>query len=335
MIHAHQLRYRSYLLADQLRQSGDDLTRMVQMYVVTGDPVYKQHFQDIRDGRKPRPVNPQRPYWGLVLGNGVAPRASQSAIPLLELMRQAGFSEQEFARLAQAKANSDALTGPEIAAMKLVESPGPPVQADRDRAVGMLFDGKYMAAKRGVMKPIDEFMAMLDRRTAATAKAAESRARGLRYLFIALGLALMFTLWRAYAALRATLGGSLHEVASQISRIGSGDFSPAVGLKAVAEASVLGWLAVTRAQLFDNERQREQADAALRAEIAAREQVQLALTRRAEEMIHFNAAAVGREVRMIELKQEVNALANQLGQPPPYAPESPAESPPDKLEPNP
>jgi PAS domain S-box-containing protein len=37
-----------------------------------------------------------------------------------------------------------------------------------------------------------------------------------------------------------------------------------------------------------------------------------------EELTRFNQATVGRELRMIELKQEVNALCAQLGQPPRY-----------------
>lgn len=34
---------------------------------------------------------------------------------------------------------------------------------------------------------------------------------------------------------------------------------------------------------------------------------------------HFNKLAVGRELRMIELKRQINELTRQLGQPPPYA----------------
>jgi chromosome segregation ATPase len=40
------------------------------------------------------------------------------------------------------------------------------------------------------------------------------------------------------------------------------------------------------------------------------------------ELRRFNDAMVGRELRMIELKQEVNALCAQLGQPPRYGPEA-------------
>lgn len=55
---ANNLRHQSFLLADELRQSSDDLTRMARTYVVTGHPVYQQRYQailDIRDGQQPRP----------------------------------------------------------------------------------------------------------------------------------------------------------------------------------------------------------------------------------------------------------------------------------------
>lgn len=91
---AHELRHRSFLLADELRQSSDDLTRMVRTYVVTGDPVYRQRYQDIldiRNGEKPRPEGYWRIYWDLVLPGGQAPRPEgRQAVALLELMRQAG-----------------------------------------------------------------------------------------------------------------------------------------------------------------------------------------------------------------------------------------------------
>ena len=62
-------RFESYKLADELRQSSDDLTRMARTYVMTGDPIYEQYFDDIlaiRDGRKPRPKLYSNIYWDLV-----------------------------------------------------------------------------------------------------------------------------------------------------------------------------------------------------------------------------------------------------------------------------
>jgi two-component system sensor histidine kinase/response regulator len=49
-----------------------------------------------------------------------------------------------------------------------------------------------------------------------------------------------------------------------------------------------------------------------------RKQTETELKRRNKELERFNRASAGREVRMIELKQKVNELSRQLGQPPPY-----------------
>lgn len=38
---AQRARYASYLLADELRQSSDDLTRLARTYVVSGDPKWE------------------------------------------------------------------------------------------------------------------------------------------------------------------------------------------------------------------------------------------------------------------------------------------------------
>ncbi len=48
---ANERRLQSLLLANELRQSSDDLTRMARTFVVTGDPSYQQHYQDILDIR--------------------------------------------------------------------------------------------------------------------------------------------------------------------------------------------------------------------------------------------------------------------------------------------
>eukprot|EP01032_Pedospumella_encystans_P029919 gene29919-33768_t len=121
---AHQARYNSYMLADELRQSSDDLTRLARTYVVTGDARYEQQYNDIldiRNGKKPRPEHYERIYWDFVAGGVPVPPASGKAVPLQDLMKQAGFSEQEFASLQAAQANSDALVRTEVTAMNAVK----------------------------------------------------------------------------------------------------------------------------------------------------------------------------------------------------------------------
>jgi signal transduction histidine kinase/DNA-binding response OmpR family regulator len=266
---ANDLRYRSFLLADELRQSSDDLTRMARTYVVTGDRLYKHHYQDIldiRDGKKPRPEAYWRIYWDLVLHDSQAPRHErQPAIALLELMRQSGFTEQEFGKLAEAKANSDALTMPEFDAMKLTDSSGPDGEVQRAKARTMMHDDNYHLAKAGIMKPIDEFFVLLDARTLDGVQRSEDYATTLRYIFVVIGLGLMFMLWRTYHALRDTMGGSVDAVCTHIARIGSGDFSTTIPVKRSQKDSVLGWLSETQSKLNDIDRDRKQSDEALRA----------------------------------------------------------------------
>ena len=63
---ANRQRYVSYLLADELRQSSDDLTRLVRTYVVTGDPRWEQQYNEvvnIRSGKQPRPAGYEGIYW--------------------------------------------------------------------------------------------------------------------------------------------------------------------------------------------------------------------------------------------------------------------------------
>ena len=53
-------------------------------------------------------------------------------------------------------------------------------------------------------------------------------------------------------------------------------------------------------------------------DVTERKQAEEEIRRRSEELARFNRLAVGRELRMIELKQQANDLARQLGKAPPY-----------------
>lgn len=96
---ANESRYASFLLATELRQSSDDLTRLARTYVVTGDPSYEQQYEailDIRNGKKARPEHYGRIYWDFVAADGKAPRPdSNQHVALTDLMRAAGFTAAE------------------------------------------------------------------------------------------------------------------------------------------------------------------------------------------------------------------------------------------------
>jgi PAS domain S-box-containing protein len=269
---ANDLRNLSLKLASELRQSSDDLTRMVRSYIVTGDPAYKRHYEEIlgiRDGSKPRPLSYHNVYWDLVLADDQRPRPAGPPIALLDLMRRASFSDAEFAKLAEAKGNSDDLTRTEFAAMQLLEAAQPLDMASREQARLMLHDVAYHKAKASIMRPIAEFNEMSEQRTLNSVHVAENSAALLRGLFVLCSLLLLFLLWQIYRTLHATLGGSVDELHGYISRLGSGDFSSLDASREVPKDSVFGWLMEMRSRLLATDNQRKVAEAD-RAESEAR-----------------------------------------------------------------
>jgi diguanylate cyclase (GGDEF)-like protein/PAS domain S-box-containing protein len=249
---ANYLRLQSHLLAAELRQSSDDLTRMVRTYIITGDSIYKQHYQeilDIRNGKLPRPISYNNIYWDLVLSDDIRPRAYGVRKPLIELMKEAGFTDEEFAELSKAKANSDLLNNIEFEAMRLTEPTSATKVANRDEANLMLNDLAYHRAKAAIMQPISNFNQMMDKRTLANIHYAETLALVLRMCVILLGILFTFTLWRANKALNTTLGASAEEVHRHLVKIGSGDFSAKIPVSLGMENSVMGWLSQTQFKL--------------------------------------------------------------------------------------
>jgi methyl-accepting chemotaxis protein len=119
---AQERRLQSSRLADELRQSSDDLTRLARTYVVTGDPKWeKQYFEvlDIRNGKTPRPDHYDRIYWDFRAADE-RPAGGGQVVALQTLMKNAGISDAEFDKLKQAQANSDDLVRTETIAMNLV-----------------------------------------------------------------------------------------------------------------------------------------------------------------------------------------------------------------------
>ncbi|MDP1559090.1 MAG: EAL domain-containing protein [Nitrosomonas sp.] len=242
----HHLRHTSYLLARELRQSSDDLTRMARTYVATGDSRYKVYYQDIldiRNGNKPRPIRSHRAYWDLVIAKGQLPPPDENepAISLLDLMRQSGFADNELDKMIAAKMQSDALTTLELDAMKLVETHSG-THSNHTQALLLLHDEHYHQVKAMIMKPINEFYDLMSMRTQASLRKAENSALIFRLLFLFIALGTTFMLWRFYAVLHATLGSSANEIHALMSRIGHGNFSTAIIVPPDMENSVIAGL---------------------------------------------------------------------------------------------
>jgi len=257
-------RYVSHQLASQLRQTSDDLTRMVRSYVLTGDVRYKRYFQnilDIRNGKIPLPEGYFNSYWDMVLvGKLPPPTQHGKGVALLDLMRDAGFTQAELDKLASAKQYSDDLTALEFEAMRLAELETPDFNANRLKAAQMLLDDHYHQAKSKIMGPINETFLMMDRRTLSAVAHAKRVATVFRILFIFVAFWSIFFIWRVYRTLHSTLGASANEVYQHIFRIGAGDFSKPITISPEQGNSVLAELAKMQSLLHTHDVERTHAE---------------------------------------------------------------------------
>ena len=159
---AYQMQYKSLLLAQELRQSSDDLTRMARTYVVTGNEMFKEQFQtvlDIRNGKVPRPSRYRGIFWDFYTLNNEKPIFDGEKVSLRDLMIRANFSKEELDLLINSQNESDYLTNLERKAMQAVE------QKDFKSARDLMHSDEYHQAKIRIMKPLDEFYKAFESRT--------------------------------------------------------------------------------------------------------------------------------------------------------------------------
>jgi len=168
----------SFKLALELKQSSDDLTRFARTFAVTGKPEYEQYFQAIiaiRDGKQAHPKHFTRSYWDHVAAGLVKLDQDGELYSIEQRMSDFGLSEDERSKLSEAKKESDELINLEDIAMNAVKGlfrdgdgqftiTGQP---DLLMASKLLHGKEYHDAKSRIMKPIDQFFILLDRRTSS------------------------------------------------------------------------------------------------------------------------------------------------------------------------
>jgi len=243
-------RYRSLLLANQLLQSSEDLTRMARTYVITGNTVYKRRFfeiLDIREGLKPRPENYNATYWHFVDAGKISMVDQGSLLSLLGMMRSEGFSEPEIALMHEAKTNSDELTGLERKAFAALEGLydgqgnftgyGTP---DREFAIGLLFGEHYIASKAGIMAPIQQFADLLNMRTQAQVNDELGRLhRQIMWVMTLIAIA-QFVLAVTIFHMRRSILRPLAQLRGQAIRLTSGDYATRCAIDTRNELAELG-----------------------------------------------------------------------------------------------
>jgi methyl-accepting chemotaxis protein len=249
-LEASAKRYRSYLLADELRQSSDDLTRLARTYVVSGDEKWeKQYLQvlDIRNGKVPRPKGYERIYWDFRAADDAYTRGTGDTVPLSALMKQAGFTDLELSKLKEAADNSDELVRTETAAMNLVKGRLEDGQGgytrqgrpDLAKAGEMMHSLAYHQAKARIMKPVDEFLALLDERTRAEVEQASSKSRLWSGLAIGAVALLVVVLGSMFWWTRRETFALLQRIARVSRTIASGNLSRPVLVEGCSEGRLI------------------------------------------------------------------------------------------------
>jgi PAS domain S-box-containing protein len=183
---AQDIRYRSFLVADELRQSSDDLTRMARAYVDTGDPRFERYFWEIlaiRNGELERPLHYERSYWDLVIGDpDFQPPPGGPKVSLRREMIKLGFTSGELAKLNEAENRSNELVELERAAFNAMKGQYKDPNDDTDiignpdpeLARSILNGQNYHAGKAQIMRSVNEFYRLFDTRTLEAIRVAQS-----------------------------------------------------------------------------------------------------------------------------------------------------------------
>ena len=201
---AEESRVRAYQLIAEVQQSADDLTRLARNFVATLNPEYLRQYYavlDIRNGRIARPERYHDLYWKLVdPANPEKPRPdTNDIVPLTDLLKQAGFTEQELELVLESEKQSAALALIEVEAMNMaqgryLDAQGTYARLDtpnRERATQLLYDEKYAQGVLAESKPLDEFSVLVEKRLLNTIDAANRAERYAQMMFFGLmGLSL-------------------------------------------------------------------------------------------------------------------------------------------------
>jgi signal transduction histidine kinase len=257
---SQRARFDSFVLADEVRQSLDMLTRFARLFVATGDERYRQYYNDmlaLHAGDETLPVNYARLYWDMLAGKPEAPQVAPRAALLGRMVTGLKVSAGDLALLSQADASSDSVVSIELAAMHAAKGElgdgkggftkqGKP---DRASAAALLNDSTYNRLKTGVMQPLDEFVARIEERASGAVARYQRRADlcfrlggALIALLLALTIVSLDTYRHRISAPVARLQDQTRGVAADIDRL-------ADATRAVAEGDLSGSFATSTPRL--------------------------------------------------------------------------------------
>ena len=202
----------SLKLAEELRQSSNDLTNFARLYAQTGNEKYKEIYMDIvniRAGKQARPVGYNADFWSTVPENVKAAVANTAGEPikLTDLMRKQGFTDDEMDLLQQASDLSTKLAETETIAFNAIAHQlsaeevrkKQPEESEEAFANRIMNDSTYMSQKNAIMTPLNQFETLLENRLDSSIAHMLSQVRTysvvmiLSLILVALSFAIIFT----------------------------------------------------------------------------------------------------------------------------------------------
>lgn len=219
------------LLATELKQSSEDLTNNCRMYIVSGDKAYLDEYNKIidwRTGAAPRPSN---------LPEALFPR---EAIPMLELLRMAGFLPEELEIVSDSMALSVSLAELERQAMdsilynRMASGSQEPLDGEsvRDFALRIVTSSSYNQVSSRILRPLDNLVVSISERM----EREQARLDIQMYIFqsVVLLLTLIIIVSQGYfiSFLQRRLLRPITQTTSALSVVSSGDLTPSLEIAA-------------------------------------------------------------------------------------------------------
>ena len=211
------------LLANELKQSSEDLSNNSRMYVISnGNETYYREYNDIvawRSGLAPRPSH---------LAENLFPGVT---IHMLNLLESVGFTEDELSTVETSLIVSESLARTEHQAMasirmgEIVDGPqvAIPGESVRDFALRILTSDSYNSISRQIINPLDTLNANITQRMTEEYKVLDRNMFIYQTIMFAITVLVVVMIVIFVAFLRRSLLTPILQTSTALSVVSSGD----------------------------------------------------------------------------------------------------------------
>ena len=211
------------LLANELKQTSQDLSNNSRMYVVSnGNETYYREYNDIvawRTGLAPRPSH---------LAENLYPGVT---IHMLDLLETVGFNEDELATVETSLIVSESLARTEHQAMasirlgEIVDGPQVPIPGEsvRDFALRILTSDGYNSISRQIINPLDTLNANITQRMSEESKILDRNMVIYQTIMFAITVLVVIMIVIFVSFLSRSLLTPILQTSSALSVVSSGD----------------------------------------------------------------------------------------------------------------